>query len=350
MKRKIPGKTIAKAELIKTFKSLKQQRKNHQEQNADLGTVDLQELPSQTAPQNVENRVKQQHLSQTLQESNSKSKKNLSINLQQESLNKQWSKLLDNDDYFESLAEEICQSIEGEEISGSKQHGNYIQNSEKQQQQNTSIYSLRDSDIQLEPEGKNGISNQVTDTTARLRDANTNELVWKPKIYVGDIQDTNKGIQKLVQERNKKVAKQVLAPPLNHKRMLKEARAKQADTKGKEWYDLPAPTITPELERDLKVVRLRENFDPKRFYKSFESDKLPKYFQIGTVIQGAADFYSGRLPKRLRRKTITEELLADPDLKEMRKKRFDQIVDEKKQWQASKKERKKAKKKAKSTV
>ena len=33
--------------------------------------------------------------------------------------------------------------------------------------------------------------------------------------------------------------------------------------------------------------------DPKAFYKKLDSTKFPKYFQMGTVVEGAADFYSG---------------------------------------------------------
>jgi hypothetical protein len=37
----------------------------------------------------------------------------------------------------------------------------------------------------------------------------------------------------------------------------------------------------------------RGALDPKAFYKKFDGTKFPKYFQIGTVVEGAADFYSG---------------------------------------------------------
>lgn len=36
----------------------------------------------------------------------------------------------------------------------------------------------------------------------------------------------------------------------------------------------------------------RSAFDPKAFYKKFDNTKFPKYFQMGTVVEGAADFYS----------------------------------------------------------
>lgn len=33
--------------------------------------------------------------------------------------------------------------------------------------------------------------------------------------------------------------------------------------------------------------------DPKAHYKKLDDTKFPKYFQMGTVVEGAADFYSG---------------------------------------------------------
>ena len=39
--------------------------------------------------------------------------------------------------------------------------------------------------------------------------------------------------------------------------------------------------------------------------------EFPVLCQVGTVIEGAAEFYSARVPKKLRKRTIVEELLAD---------------------------------------
>ena len=44
------------------------------------------------------------------------------------------------------------------------------------------------------------------------------------------------------------------------------------------------------------MLRLRGAFDPKRFYKSVDNSKFPKYFQMGTVVEGPTDFYSGASP------------------------------------------------------
>lgn len=54
-------------------------------------------------------------------------------------------------------------------------------------------------------------------------------------------------------------------------------RAKSA---GRNWFDMPAPEMTQELQRDLNILRMRHVLDPKRHYKKNSSKKLPKYFQV----------------------------------------------------------------------
>ena len=62
------------------------------------------------------------------------------------------------------------------------------------------------------------------------------------------------------------------------------------------WYNLPAPQMTDEVKRDLRLLKLRGVMDPKRFYKSADQTNFPKYFQFGTVVEGPTEFYSGKIP------------------------------------------------------
>jgi hypothetical protein len=39
----------------------------------------------------------------------------------------------------------------------------------------------------------------------------------------------------------------------------------------------------------------RGALDPKAHYKKLDSTKFPKYFQMGTVVEGPTDYYSGAL-------------------------------------------------------
>ena len=80
--------------------------------------------------------------------------------------------------------------------------------------------------------------------------------------------------------------------------------------------------MTPELERDLKVLRMRSALDPKRFYKK---DKTPisEHFHVGRIVEGATDFSSGRMKRKERKQTLVDELLQDStDRRKWLKKRY----------------------------
>ena len=57
--------------------------------------------------------------------------------------------------------------------------------------------------------------------------------------------------------------------------------------------------------------------------KADRSKKLPKYFQIGTVVDGAQDYYSeGRAKKKT---TMVDDLLADASFRQYHKKKYNTI-------------------------
>ncbi|KVH88568.1 hypothetical protein Ccrd_026483, partial [Cynara cardunculus var. scolymus] len=73
----------------------------------------------------------------------------------------------------------------------------------------------------------------------------------------------------------------LFVPPNDPKKVNKLLKKQVKDTTGKNWFDMPAPTLTPELKKDLKLLKLRNVIDPKRHYKKGDSklNIFPKYFQ-----------------------------------------------------------------------
>lgn len=120
-------------------------------------------------------------------------------------------------------------------------------------------------------------------------------------------------------------------PPYDlSKRQLKDARRKErSKTKGKDWFNMGAPELTPEIRHDLQVVRMRSVLDPKHFYKKNDLKGLPKYFQFGKVMDSPLDYYSGRLTKKERKKTIVDELMADAQFAKYNKRKYKKIIEEK---------------------
>lgn len=116
-------------------------------------------------------------------------------------------------------------------------------------------------------------------------------------------------------------------PPNDPRKLNKLVRKQIKDTTGNSWFDMPAAVLTPELKQDLQLLKLRGVMDPKRHYKKSDakSKTLPKYFQVGTIVESASDFYSSRLTKKERKARIADELLSDSSLTQYRKRKVREI-------------------------
>ncbi len=143
-------------------------------------------------------------------------------------------------------------------------------------------------------------------------------------------------------------------PKLGRKATKKLKKMERERTKGDAWFGMGAPEITEDTRRDLEVLQMRNSLDPKRFYKKNDHEALPKYFQIGHVVESAADFYSDRVPNKKRKKTLVEELMADAEFQKYNKRKYAEIIQKKEKSTYSKKRKfeglKKSKKKQKQSA
>ncbi|XP_070384364.1 deoxynucleotidyltransferase terminal-interacting protein 2 isoform X1 [Dermacentor albipictus] len=117
-------------------------------------------------------------------------------------------------------------------------------------------------------------------------------------------------------------------PPYSEsmRRMKQRRKEERSKTKGPGWFGLPAPEMTDELKHDLEVLHMRHVLDPKRFYKKNDLKDLPRYFQVGTVMDSPADFYHARVPKKDRKQSMVEELLADAEFRRFNKKKYSEAM------------------------
>ncbi|KAI7907266.1 Fcf2 pre-rRNA processing-domain-containing protein, partial [Cokeromyces recurvatus] len=105
----------------------------------------------------------------------------------------------------------------------------------------------------------------------------------------------------------------------------KERQAEREKTTGKEWFDMPKAEITEEVKRDLQILKMRHILDRKRHYKKMGKRPDPKYFQIGTIIEGPTEFYSARMSRKERKQTIVDELIANDELKQYYKRKYNEV-------------------------
>ncbi|KAJ1987572.1 hypothetical protein GGI25_005673 [Coemansia spiralis] len=131
------------------------------------------------------------------------------------------------------------------------------------------------------------------------------------------------GQSSLLPEIEKKIGQ--YDPTVKRKSLSALAKEKE-QTAGKRWFGMKAPVMTQELKNDLRVLQLRGVIDPKRFYKKDTTSKqLPKYFEVGTVIEGPTEFYSSRMTKKERRTNIVDELMADKQARDYFKRKVSEI-------------------------
>lgn len=125
--------------------------------------------------------------------------------------------------------------------------------------------------------------------------------------------------------------KQHTLPPYSESfnQLKKQRKAEREKTKGKDWFNLPATELTEEKKNDLMVLQYRRALDPKRFYKAPDIRAIPKYFQMGRVVDNPVDFYHSRIPKKERKKTLVDELLADQEFRQFNKRKYAEIQESK---------------------
>lgn len=110
---------------------------------------------------------------------------------------------------------------------------------------------------------------------------------------------------------------------LKRQKAEQKREAKKNDNAGKKWFGMQATEVTAEVATTLKLLKMRHVLNPKHFMKADRSKKLPKYFQIGTVVDGAQDYYSeGRAKKKT---TMVDDLLADASFRQYHKKKYNTI-------------------------
>nr|CAG4645896.1 EOG090X0GO7 [Lynceus sp. MCZ IZ 141354] len=153
------------------------------------------------------------------------------------------------------------------------------------------------------------------------------------KLPLPEKQQLSSNVDKLMEKSVLKpgIEKLDALPPYEESVRREKAQRKtdREKSKGKNWYDLPATELTEEKQRDLEILQMRSVLNPKQFYKKNDLKVLPKYFQIGKVLDSPADFYHSRVPIKERKKTLVEELMADAEFQQYNKRKYADIITEK---------------------
>ncbi|KAI2639837.1 Fcf2-domain-containing protein [Hypomontagnella submonticulosa] len=118
---------------------------------------------------------------------------------------------------------------------------------------------------------------------------------------------------------------EVLSVRIPEVRRSKKELAVKADA-GPSWFNLPRTDLTPQLKKDLQLLRMRDVLDSKRFYRKDSSRALvPEFSQVGTIVEGPTDFFNARLTKKERKRTLLEEVLETEDSTRKFKSKYGEI-------------------------
>ena len=89
---------------------------------------------------------------------------------------------------------------------------------------------------------------------------------------------------------------------------------------------MPATDMSPELQADLRLLKVRGVLDPKRHYKKDSSTNFAsKFSEVGTIIEGPTEHHSARLLNRERKRNFVEEVLASENSTERFRKKYSEI-------------------------
>jgi len=99
---------------------------------------------------------------------------------------------------------------------------------------------------------------------------------------------------------------------------------------GSQWFNLPKTELTSSLKRDLQLIEMRNVLDPHRHYKkNTRKGKVPTFSQVGTVVEGPTEWYSGRINRKDRTKNFVEEEMRNEQQSGRFKRKYNEIQDTK---------------------
>eukprot|EP01083_Nonionella_stella_P001520 4380_1 len=105
------------------------------------------------------------------------------------------------------------------------------------------------------------------------------------------------------------------APPLSQLD-TRVRRRRRRDNAGKKWFGMGAGKLTPKNKMHFLMLKYRHMLYRDHKPTKVKEDFVPKYFQMGTIIEGPTEFYSSRLKKRNRRSSWANEYLSNPTTKQ----------------------------------
>lgn len=119
---------------------------------------------------------------------------------------------------------------------------------------------------------------------------------------------------------------------------MKRLRKLERENKLEDHYGMQRKDLTPEERNDLVLLKMRNYLNPKTYFKSSDFKQLPKFFQVGTYIDGGDEVKgSGRIRRKERSADLVSEFLKEDQKISFSKKKFGEIQKAKQKFNKNKK-------------
>lgn len=79
----------------------------------------------------------------------------------------------------------------------------------------------------------------------------------------------------------------------------------------------------------MEIIQMRSVLNPTHFYKKNDLKALPKYFQVGTVLPSPLERYNDRGERVTKKKSLVDELLHDAEFQRFNKRKYQEVMAEK---------------------
>ncbi|KAL4493496.1 hypothetical protein ABPG72_007504 [Tetrahymena utriculariae] len=115
--------------------------------------------------------------------------------------------------------------------------------------------------------------------------------------------------------------------PIKETNAEKKKRLEEKGNTLDKWYGLSKKTqLSQDEKNQLVLLKLKDYLNPKQHFRTTDMKKIPKFFQIATVIDGKDDgFAVSKIPRGLRKANLAQELLELDKQVQFTKKKFGQI-------------------------
>eukprot|EP00929_Paragymnodinium_shiwhaense_P017059 TRINITY_DN12596_c0_g1_i1.p1 TRINITY_DN12596_c0_g1~~TRINITY_DN12596_c0_g1_i1.p1 ORF type:complete len:264 (-),score=94.42 TRINITY_DN12596_c0_g1_i1:167-958(-) len=117
--------------------------------------------------------------------------------------------------------------------------------------------------------------------------------------------------------------------PVDDRKLRNKAAKEMRESRLDKWFGMKKQQLNPDLEKELKAIKLRGNVDPKRFYKGNDTSKLPEYFAVATEVRGGMRPTGFEAHQRSGRggQSFLESVLQDSKAQEWTWKKTGEVMD-----------------------